>query len=324
MAGADEHRAAGRPDPEHRTEPVRAWKVARISPVGAAGWRYRGLRLVPGNSYRTVDEAICLHDGRHQPPAFECDCGFWAVPSPDDLTSAVGDLVDPACALLEVDLSGTLVEHEHDDGRLGGWRASHQTVLRVRFDRRCAGCGEPAKGFAERERFVVPACGTCRGAGPVRWSVADVAGRLGTEVELAELGGVSRRAPAAERRSKRLVFALVPAVPLGTAAALLFVLAPIAFGDRPSGSTLDQDVAVVRSQLTGIDATTPLDEVRRAIDEASGGRRGEWAAEDDGLVLRWEVPDGCITVTIGTDGATVSGDPVRCHSLPLPPADPPT
>lgn len=119
--------------------------------------RYAGLRVNPYNNFEMefspliashvafgVDEdAVCRLDRpswhaeyprpRHSAPAWDCTCGFYAVPA-DKLPKHDQGLTGRI--ILQVELSGTVIIHDE------GYRAEHQKVLEV-IVRDCH-CGEPA------------------------------------------------------------------------------------------------------------------------------------------------------------------------------------
>jgi hypothetical protein len=104
--------------------------------------------------YGAVATATCELGESHDAPDARCTCGFYAVDEDEDLWRLGGG--DPELVVLDVDLSGRLIEHEH------GYRASNQRVRRVRVPRRCARCGREAE-MLHRRLFgaVVPACKKC-------------------------------------------------------------------------------------------------------------------------------------------------------------------
>jgi hypothetical protein len=106
-----------------------------------------------GEAYGAVAQASCaLAD--HEAPAADCSCGFYAVADETQLWRLGAD--EPELAVLDVELAGRLIEHDH------GYRASHQRVTAVRFHGVCVRCGQRAETFAHR-RFgsLVPSCRRC-------------------------------------------------------------------------------------------------------------------------------------------------------------------
>ena len=106
-----------------------------------------------GEAYGAVAHASCaLTD--HEAPAADCSCGFYAVADDTQLWRLGAD--EPELAVLDVELAGRVIEHDH------GYRASHQRVTHVRFHGVCVRCGQRAETFAHR-RFggLVPSCRRC-------------------------------------------------------------------------------------------------------------------------------------------------------------------
>ena len=90
----------------------------------------------------------------HDAPDADCSCGFYAVADDTHLWRLGAD--EPELAVLDVELAGRVIEHDH------GYRASHQRVTHVRFHGVCVRCGKRAETFAHR-RFgsLVPSCRRC-------------------------------------------------------------------------------------------------------------------------------------------------------------------
>ena len=106
-----------------------------------------------GESYPAVAQASCaLAD--HEAPDSDCSCGFYAVADDTQLWRLGAD--EPELAVVDVELSGRVIEHDH------GYRASNQHVAAVRFHGVCVRCGQRAETFTLR-RFggLVPACRRC-------------------------------------------------------------------------------------------------------------------------------------------------------------------
>ena len=133
--------------------PIAARKLARL------GIEHGHVVLRPafyrqlGESYGVVAHASCALEG-HDAPAADCSCGFYAVADDAQLWRLGAD--EPELAVLEVELAGRVIEHDH------GYRASDQTVRAVRFHGVCVRCGREAEVFGQR-RFggLVPACRRC-------------------------------------------------------------------------------------------------------------------------------------------------------------------
>jgi hypothetical protein len=133
--------------------PIAARKLARLGVeqdrVVLRPAFYRQL----GESYGAVAQASCaLAD--HDAPAADCSCGFYAVADDSQLWRLGAD--EPELAVLDVELAGRIIEHDH------GYRASDQRVTSVRFHGVCVRCGKQAETFAHR-RFgsLVPSCRKC-------------------------------------------------------------------------------------------------------------------------------------------------------------------
>lgn len=124
----------------HRDGVIRAVKIAsgaRLSPTG--------LEFTPVNPFvyeriPVTADARCLaavprHDVEPV-PGVRCTCGFWGCRSLAAALTALGrDGLRCGDVVLSVELSGRVVEHDH------GWRAAHQEVAAVLFQRRCERCG---------------------------------------------------------------------------------------------------------------------------------------------------------------------------------------
>lgn len=195
----------------------RGWKCAQllISPDRRAA-RFAGISI--GCSYRADDTGTCVRHRSHHVPELSCECGFYAFFDREQAVELLGRRGGAAGgtvvrSLLEVELTGTVVEHER------GYRAEHQRVLGVVVLPWCADCagdgrlvraaafgtdGAPALSASEwgglpallGDRLhpeirlleewscLRPLCELCAVAQERRQvlSLADVAGGLGTEV----------------------------------------------------------------------------------------------------------------------------------------------
>lgn len=196
-------------------EPIRAMKVAEV-----LGTPHRA-RVHPAGRYWRVavdhqhtDTARCARR-RHEAPAFSCTCGFHGV-------AGMGVLARTMCvhadmAVLDVDLSGRVVEHDL------GWRASRQRVLGARFHDRCLHCDAPAAVIAAHGRWH-PLCRSCgeraRRRGRTVLTPADAASALGLEVRFAALPVETRRS----WRHWRVLGTAALAVAVGCLAVLAGVL----------------------------------------------------------------------------------------------------
>ncbi len=192
-------------------EPLRSVKLAeirgivapRVHPIG----RYRR------RAYEHLEPTTArCHHRSHDAPAIECTCGFHAVRHVDQLpevTTVVADSV-----VLDVELSGTVVEHEH------GYRAEQQSVLGVRFPAACSWCGAEATRVVAG-RIWRSSCARCltgarRGRAMTR---ADATARLGVDVVFDRLPTERRRhhVLGSLRAIGMLGLALLPLLLLGRA-----------------------------------------------------------------------------------------------------------
>ena len=121
-----------------------------------------------GEAYGAVAHATCALSV-HEAPAADCSCGFYAVADESQLWRLGSD--EPELAVLDVELAGRVIEHDH------GYRASDQRVRSVRFHGACVRCGRRAEVFGQRHfGALVPACRRCarRAVDPV--SVSETLG----------------------------------------------------------------------------------------------------------------------------------------------------
>jgi len=133
--------------------PIVARKLARL------GTEHGRIVLRPaffrqlGGPYEVAARAWCPFRD-HPAPQADCSCGFYAVSDDADLWRLGAD--DPELAVLEVELAGRVIEHDH------GYRASDQRVRTVVVHGACARCGAEATTL-HRRRFgaLVPACDRC-------------------------------------------------------------------------------------------------------------------------------------------------------------------
>jgi hypothetical protein len=134
--------------------PIKGRKFARLVRRGD------GIAFLPAffqaNSapYRAASHATCELGEPHPAPDPRCTCGFYAVADDEQLWRL--GTGDPELVVLDVDLSGRVIEHEH------GYRASNQRVRQVSVPRRCVRCGREAQLLNKRMfGAVVPACTRC-------------------------------------------------------------------------------------------------------------------------------------------------------------------
>jgi hypothetical protein len=133
--------------------PIAARKLARLGVErGRVVLRPAFYRQL-GDAYGAVATATCaLAD--HEAPHARCSCGFYAVADDAQLWRLGAD--EPALVVLDVELAGRVIEHEH------GFRASDQRVRSVRCHGACVRCGRRASVFTERHfGSLVPSCDRC-------------------------------------------------------------------------------------------------------------------------------------------------------------------
>lgn len=133
--------------------PIAARKLARLGvEQGRVVLRPAFYRQL-GDAYGAVAIASCaLAD--HAAPHVDCSCGFYAVADEAQLWRLGAD--EPELVVLDVELAGRLIEHDH------GFRASDQRVRSVRCHGVCVRCGRRAVVFAQRHfGSLVPSCERC-------------------------------------------------------------------------------------------------------------------------------------------------------------------
>jgi hypothetical protein len=133
--------------------PIAARKLARLGiEHGEVVLRPAFYRQL-GASYGVVAQATCPL-AAHDAPEAECSCGFYAVADDAQLWRLGAD--EPELAVLDVELAGRVIEHDH------GYRASDQRVTSVRFHGACVRCGHRAEVFGQRHfGGLVPSCRRC-------------------------------------------------------------------------------------------------------------------------------------------------------------------
>ncbi len=166
-------------------EPLRSVKLAEVRGV-------RSPRLHPIGRYhrrpyehRAPARARC-HRHDHAAPALDCTCGFHAVASAVDLPDVAEVYAD--CVLLDVELGGTVIEHER------GYRAELQSILGVGFPCTCSWCGQVAS-LVVPGRLWRSTCPACAGARSRTRALgrADATALLGIDVHFADVPGETRR-----------------------------------------------------------------------------------------------------------------------------------
>lgn len=215
----------------------RGWKCAQLLIAPEAGAvRLAGVAI--GGVYSAEDVAVCAFNRHHPSPCLRCECGFYAFCERMDAAGLLarrigydGQVV--VRALCEVELSGTVIVCDH------GYRAERQRVLQVGVLPWCADCAArgslararllgadprpapvppPALSYAKqaateaihlavRLRLTWPVlrplclrCADAAGPSAAALTLAEAAGRLGTEVCWLDPGLVSgQRVLAAHR-----------------------------------------------------------------------------------------------------------------------------
>ena len=132
--------------------PIAARKLARLGVeqdrVVLRPAFYRQL----GEAYGAVAHATCaLAD--HDAPAADCSCGFYAVADDTQLWRLGAD--EPELAVLDVELAGRVIEHDH------GYRASDQRVHRTCASTACA-CAAASGPRRSRTAASAASCPSCR------------------------------------------------------------------------------------------------------------------------------------------------------------------
>jgi hypothetical protein len=192
--------------------------------------------------YDVEASAVCQLGMDHRAPAWSCTCGFYVMPDEESLAETWGDARQAHWALLKVEISGRVVEHER------GWRAARQVVVEALWDDRCQRCNRArADGFGfigSRPGPLVPLCRSC--AGRTLWSVGEVSGRLGTDIRLrpAPLDVVKTlREESLQRRRRIRVLAGRLTILLGCGVGVASVAAVAAHGTPASRSPLADELA---------------------------------------------------------------------------------
>lgn len=173
--------ASGRPPTDQQPDgPLLGVKFGAVVSVdGTLRFESTTRRAQHSRCYDVESRAVCQLGMDHLVPSWACSCGFYAMPDEQALATAWGEARLSHWAVLRVEVSGRVIEHER------GWRASRQVVVEAAWEDRCHRCGRTAHGFGfdgERAGPVVPLCRTC--AGRSLWTAGELAGRLGTDVRL--------------------------------------------------------------------------------------------------------------------------------------------
>jgi hypothetical protein len=183
------------PDPVVAEEPIVGLKFAAVVIDDEGEFRFQSTTSRSGHArcYDVEGQAVCQSGREHRAPSWRCTCGYYAMGDAAALRSAWERIgIDSDWALLEVELTGRVIEHDR------GWRGQRQSVLAAVWDDRCSRCRQAtATGFLLPNRFGTAVRPFCRTCGRKDWtSPSELSGRLGTEVRLEP--GVAGRPPSAE------------------------------------------------------------------------------------------------------------------------------
>jgi hypothetical protein len=167
---------------ERPDRPFTGYKLAQaVVSADGAKTRFAGLTLGSGRVYGVSADAVCVWNGRHQPPRRWCGCGFYCLHELSDARALGCATANRSALLLEVTASGRYIRYER------GLRYSRQRV-RVIKDSRC-GCGRPGAALADAGsglvgwRHLTPVCGQCAAGRPVL-TLAEFAARLDAAVRV--------------------------------------------------------------------------------------------------------------------------------------------
>lgn len=179
---------------EEIDEPLRGWKFAEVRGADSPRVHPSGKYWRRGYDHRHTATAEC-HRSSHIAPEPGCTCGFYAVPDLDELTDVTEH--HPRSVVLEVELGGTVVEHER------GMRGEQQTVLAMLFPGHCDRCRRPAT-HVRRGKVWHSVCSRCADRTPHEViSRADATAMLGVDV-----GFTPVTAPVAPNRTMHAVRSL--------------------------------------------------------------------------------------------------------------------
>lgn len=164
-----------------REVPLRAVKVAEIRGGLTPRMHPAGRYWRRTYEHATPTRAQC-HRRDHVAPAIDCTCGFHAVDEATELRRVAKVFADSV--LLDVELAGTIVEHER------GYRAGTQQVYGVRFSGSCWRCGALA-ALVQPGRLWRPMCDACAERSRARrrpvLSRAEATAMLGVDVDFGAL-----------------------------------------------------------------------------------------------------------------------------------------
>ena len=175
-------------------EPLRGYKFAEVRGTHAPRVHPSGKYWRRGYEHRHTATAEC-HRAGHIAPTVDCTCGFYAVPDLHELTDVTEH--HPRSVVLEVELAGTVVEHER------GMRGEQQTVLAMLFPGHCDRCRRPATHLRRGKVWHSVCDGCARRTPDDVVSRADATALLGVDV-----GFTAVTAPVAPRRTMHAVRSL--------------------------------------------------------------------------------------------------------------------
>ena len=155
-------RPALEPQPDGPLQGVKYGAVVSVD--GVLRFESTTRRAQHSRCYDVESKAICQLGMDHVVPSWACTCGFYAMPDEEALAAAWGEARLSHWAVLRVEVSGRVIEHER------GWRASRQVVIEACLGGPLPSLRPAGRGLRLRRRAAgtagaaVP--GLCR-AGPV-------------------------------------------------------------------------------------------------------------------------------------------------------------
>lgn len=153
-------------------EPLRGFKFAEVRGARTPRVHPSGRYHRHAYEHRDTATAVCHRRQlrRHAAPDVDCTCGFYAVTDPSALPTVTEH--HPDMVLLEVELAGTVIEHE------AGLRGEHQIVLGAFFPGECHRCRRPATLVQPGDVWR----SVCAGCGDSGLNPADATALLGLDV----------------------------------------------------------------------------------------------------------------------------------------------
>lgn len=172
-------------------EEADAWHARPGEVEECRGWKTATIGLQDGEvlftgvfkgTYGAEAVATCELGKDHPAPRADCTCGFHVYHEKERARRKQRQCA--TSALLEVELYGTVVEHEY------GARGEEQSILAVHVDPRCTRCTRRAAGLVAQDRreqtVLVPSCERCS-CDRYLWTLPELAQKCGTEVRWGEL-----------------------------------------------------------------------------------------------------------------------------------------